>query len=490
MTDKMTMMAGAAAALALTASAAYAGPVVAAAETLQAGAAGSRAPTWDAAAEAQLSAAIADAARHGLSPQAFSAKLPEAGAADRDARLSEAAMAYARALATGATDPAKIFGIYTLARPEPDLADGMATAIREGRLQAWLAGLAPQDAEYRALSDAYLREARRISQDPPPPIGEGPLIRAGDRDPRIPQIRARLDAEGFAADKPPEQGDEVYGAALAEAVRSFQTARGISRDGVVGPETLEQLNRGPRARATQLAVNLERRRWLVRNPPPTRIDVNVAAAQLAYYRQGERAWSTRVVAGSPGHETPQLQETFSQLVVNPPWYVPASIAQEEILPKGQAYLARHDMYVDDGRVIQRPGPQAALGQVKFDMQNRYAIYLHDTPAKALFDASDRHRSHGCVRVQDAVAFARRLAEEHGEGEAFDQQLQSGNTGVVELGGSVPVRLLYHTAVRTSDGEVVVRSDPYGWDERVASALGLPSQPRLPGARKQPEPLSP
>ncbi|WP_374471646.1 L,D-transpeptidase family protein [Phenylobacterium sp.] len=317
-------------------------------------------------------------------------------------------------------------------------------------------------------------------------IGEGPPIRAGGRDPRVPEIRARLAADvgGLTG------GGDIYDPELARAVRSFQAARGIAADGIVGPETLEQLNRGPRQRARQLAVNLERRRWLVRRPPPTRIDVNVAAARLTYVLEDAEIWNTRVVAGSPGRETPQLQEVFSQLVVNPPWYVPASIAREEILPNGPAYLRRHDMYVREGRVIQRPGPSSALGRVKFDMQNRYAIYLHDTPAKALFEATDRHRSHGCVRVQDAVEFARALAEAGGAGEAFNEQLRSGETGVIELGRAIPVRLLYHTAYRRTGGQVAMLPDPYGWDDRVARALKLPSQVRSPGARKRPDPLSP
>ncbi len=126
------------------------------------------------------------------------------------------------------------------------------------------------------------------------------------------------------------------------------------------------------------------------------IDVNTAACTLSYIVDDQIAWTTMVVAGRPGHETPQLQASFERLVVNPPWYVPASIARHEITPKGSAYLARHHMRRVSGRIIQSPGPWAALGEVKFDMQNRYAIYLHDTPSKGLFSRHQRHLSHGCV----------------------------------------------------------------------------------------------
>jgi murein L,D-transpeptidase YcbB/YkuD len=106
------------------------------------------------------------------------------------------------------------------------------------------------------------------------------------------------------------------------------------------------------------------------------------------------------------------------------------------------------------------------------MQDRYAIYLHDTPAKALFASDARHRSHGCVRVERAVEFARMLAQERGKAAAFDSALASGETTTVALGESIPVRLLYHTAYLGPNGQLVVTADPYGRDDDLAEALGL------------------
>jgi murein L,D-transpeptidase YcbB/YkuD len=264
----------------------------------------------------------------------------------------------------------------------------------------------------------------------------------------------------------------AYTPSLVEAVRRFQDNSGLVVDGVIGPGTLAMINKGPADRARQLAVNLERRRWLSRNPPDERIDVNLASGQLTYLHAGKVVWTSRVVAGAPGSATPLLQETFDRLIVNPPWNVPESIAQREILPKGPAYLQAHDMFVQEGRVVQRPGPDAALGQVKFDMQNRYAIYLHDTPAKALFERQERFFSHGCVRVENAVEFAQLLAGESGKAAEFDAALASGATRVVSLGRKIPVRLLYRTAFVDGDGEIAFRLDPYGLDNKVAEALGL------------------
>jgi murein L,D-transpeptidase YcbB/YkuD len=227
---------------------------------------------------------------------------------------------------------------------------------------------------------------------------------------------------------------------------------------------------------------MERRRWLARALPPTRIDVNIASAELVYLRDGNEAWTSRAVAGSPEDPTPPIGGAFKQLVVNPPWNVPEGIAAEEILPKGPAYMAANDMYVDNGRVVQRPGPKAALGAVKFDMQNRWAIYLHDTPAKSVFASDQRHRSHGCVRVERAVEFARFLANERGVVSDFDTDLQSGETGTVQLKEEVPVRLLYHTAYVDKSGRLIFADDVYEWDDRLGQAMGLEPSRRRPTAR--------
>ena len=225
-----------------------------------------------------------------------------------------------------------------------------------------------------------------------------------------------------------------------------------------------------------MAVNLERRRWLVRQPPQTRIDVNTAAATLAYWRDGQLANRRRVVVGQPGNETPALASPMYRLVANPTWTVPKSIQTEEIEPKGAAYMARNNMRWEDGQIVQASGPDNALGLVKFDMKNDHAIYLHDTPAKALFQQSDRHQSHGCVRVEDALGFATMIAADQGITNAWERARQTGDQSFVPLRREIPVRLLYHTAF-VDGGRVMFRDDSYGWDEDVAEALGLARRAR-------------
>ena len=245
------------------------------------------------------------------------------------------------------------------------------------------------------------------------------------------------------------------------------------------------------ANASTLAVNLERRRWLERAPPATRIDVNTGAAMLFYFRDNRVADSRRVVVGQPGKETPGLASPMFRLVANPTWTVPRSIEREEIAPKGAGYMARNNMERRDGRIVQASGPRNSLGLVKFDMRNDHAIYLHDTPAKALFGADERHRSHGCVRVQDALGFAQIIARDQGVLDQWthaqrrvpdaDREGADGENRYVERGidlpRPIPVRLLYHTA-HVENGRVVDRSRRL-WLGRARSprALGLPAGPR-------------
>jgi len=121
--------------------------------------------------------------------------------------------------------------------------------------------------------------------------------------------------------------------------------------------------------------------------------------------------------------------------------------------------------------------------VKFDMDDKEAIYLHDTPAKAIFGLDERHRSHGCVRVQGAINFATRIAQEQGILDQFQQAMSQDDETFLKLKNPIPVRLLYQTAYW--DGSAVrFARDVYGWDDNVAKALGL--EPGAPVKIEQPE----
>ncbi|MBS0333526.1 MAG: L,D-transpeptidase family protein [Proteobacteria bacterium] len=226
------------------------------------------------------------------------------------------------------------------------------------------------------------------------------------------------------------------------------------------------------AYANTLRANLERLRWLPRDEPATRIDVNIASMSLIYIVDGQPRLTMRTASGKPGDETPILTSTIDHIVLNPPWNVPKGIAEKELLPKGEAYLAAHGFETkDDGGLVQTPGPQSALGLVKFDFDNPYAVYLHDTPSKAAFDRDGRAVSHGCVRLEHALDLANLLlATQPGwSPQRVQQVIDGGQTTTIPLSHPVPVRLFYLTAV-PQDGRIVLTSDIYGWDAPMLQLL--------------------
>lgn len=448
-----------------------------------------RRAVWSASNIEAFDRVLADRARHGLDRIAFLADPADVD----DVARTKAALDYANALAQGRVDPTSLHEVYTLPRPKPDLAAGLARALAKGDLVVWFDGLAPHDPEYKALSDAYLAfSAKATAATPVQAIPSG-VIRVGNRDVRVPTIVEQLVESGYlptvtdplsVAANPlapappapmpvaPTQPPMLYTQAIAEALKGLQTDYGIAADGVVGPETLKVLNLGAGDRARALAVGLERRRWLTRTPPATRIDVNTAAAQLRYYRDGAVVDQRKVIVGEPGRETPALSSPIYRLVANPTWTVPKSIQNGEMANVGEDYLAAHNMVLRDGWIVQQPGPSNALGLVKFDMANDQAIYLHDTSAPGLFERSQRHLSHGCVRVEDALGFAQMLAEDEGVTDAWQTAQASGEMTFVPLPRRIPVRLLYHNVYVDDGGRVAFRTDPYGWNDPIAEQLGF------------------
>ncbi len=435
---------------------------------------------WTDTAETQLRAALADRARHGLDRLTFlSGQIGDP--ADREIRLTGAALGYAEDLAAGHVDPNDLYEIYTIPVPEPDLFSGLATALKNGSLRDWLDGLAPQDEAYAALSDAYLSFREREQDSANLHIQDGPLIREGESDQRVPRLAELLrhadylqhsSRESTKLEQSVELPDNRYTPRLRRAVERLQADHGIAIDGIVGPDTLEVLNMGPADRAQAAAVAMERRRWLARNPSMNRIDVNTASTMLEYYRDGIVVDRRKVIAGRPGWETPQLQTDIYRLVANPTWTVPKSIENEELAGVGPAGLRERNMTRRGNWIVQLPGPHNALGLVKFDMNNDHAIYLHDTPAKSLFDRNLRNLSHGCVRVQDALGFASILLRHKDLQDEWQDARDSGDETFLSVPDNIPVRLLYHPTFVGPSGEVNFTQDIYGWNDAIGERLGF------------------
>jgi murein L,D-transpeptidase YcbB/YkuD len=436
---------------------------------------------WNAKLEKQLRDAIANAPANGLKPDLFLKGNGQDGAA-----LTQAALKYAQALAHGYADPTKIFPVYTIPRPSGDVTQGFREALQKGDLTSWFASLPPQTDEYKALSQAQLHYLKLASANPNfQAVPNGDPIKPGSHASRVAALATALTQMGYlngaqpqatgrsaqpARAAPPSSGGR-YSPQMVAAVKHLQGDFGLKTDGIVGGNTLSAVNLGPGGLARECAIAMERLRWLERNPPATRIDVNTAATILDYWRDGKHMDRREVVDGEPDKATPQLQAPIVNLVAYPKWRVPDSIATDELSKKSQSYLQANNFTVENGKYVQESGPKNSLGIVKFDMDDKQAIYLHDTPAKALFGLPDRHRSHGCVRVQNAVAFATAIATEEGVLDQFQKAMAGKDEKYVKLPHSIPVRLLYHT-VFWDGSRIQFRPDVYGWDDNVAASLGL------------------
>lgn len=419
---------------------------------------------WDDAKARDLAAIVGRRAEHGLDHMNFTVK------AGDPAALTQTALRYASALSRGATEPAKLYDVYTVPRASPDLRRGLADALANNKLADWFASLAPQTDSYRTLSEAYRKLIGGSGASGGGIAPSTEALKRGSSDPQISSIARQLVASDYLDAKEAQGGR--YSEEMVRAVKHMQVDYGINPDGEIGPDVLEILNLSDKDRARAIAVAMERLRWLDRTPPDTRIDVNIAAARLDYWRGGKVVDSRKVVVGEPETETPQLGSPIYRFVANPTWTVPVSIEKKEIAGKGADYMARNNMARKNGRIVQQPGPKNSLGLVKFDMKNEHQIYLHDTPAKLAFREVQRQRSHGCVRVDDALGFAELLAREAGVLDQWHKARATGKETFVALPKEIPVRLLYRTVIFDGDGQPIVRADPYGWNERVSAALGF------------------
>ena len=423
--------------------------------------------------------ALSEAPSHGFQPGAFG----EVGLAerldegDRAARvqLRQAVLAYARALHGQAIPRGERLSAWGARPAKYDAEAEFTAAAKTGRLEAWAEGLAPSSPQYEALRTAYA-DYRKIQRAGGwPELSPDAEFRADA--PAVAALRARLALEDPEA-KDAGAGDR-YDAGMVEAVRRAQARYGQHTTGEVDADLLTALNTPVETRLAQIRANLERLRWLPRRLEPDRIEANSAAGLVDAYRGGRVVLRMRAAAGKPGDETPILVSKVDRVVLNPTWNVPDTIAEAELRPKGAAYLQRLGFVETSGdagvRLVQQPGPENALGQVKFLFDNGYSVYLHDTPAKAAFTLEQRSVSHGCVRLERALELAQLLlsAESGWSPERLATTLASGETKEVKLDRPVQVILAYATAFVQAGGGVAFRSDVYGWDAEVLRRLDAP-----------------
>lgn len=301
---------------------------------------------------------------------------------------------------------------------------------------------------------------------------EGKRLSEGDSSIVIPQIRKRLALTG---DFQGDTSSRRYTPDLLDAVKRFQESRGLQNDGVIGPSVIEELNIPPSKIVQSIVLNMERARWVPVSMEGSYLVVNIPAFKLYVYDHDSIVWDMNIVAGQPMHETVIFNGDLKYVVFSPYWNVPQSIYKNEILPGIQRdpnYLAKHNMERVGNGVRQKPGPKNSLGRVKFLFPNSYNIYLHDTPAKSLFNKDSRAFSHGCIRLAEPKKLAMYLLRNDPAwtSKKIDAAMNANTEKWVTLDKPVPVFIAYFTAWVGRNGALNLRKDIYNRDTRLATMM--------------------
>ncbi len=354
---------------------------------------------------------------------------------------------------------------------------GLSPDLFHANLLLSAMALPPLDREL-LLSDAFLSYADALAR------GAVPIERRRDDEVLAPEpidVTAALDT----AITSPEPAAVIEG--LAPSTPTYMALRQALLNLHAG---VPVGGRNPTARLRQIEVNLERERWLPRRLPADRVWVNVADEKVMLYRDNRQVFATRVIVGQDAlhNQSPEFEVPISAILFNPPWNIPQDITDNEIMPKisqDPNYLARHNMVMlPNGGLQQLAGPTSGLGQLMFLMQNRFDVYLHDTPSKNLFAREDRRISHGCIRVEKPRELAALVMQQPIE--AIDQTIATGATIESKLAQPMPVFVVYETAFADADGRLQFRPDVYGRDAEIWPHLDPERRPvaerELPGQR--------
>ena len=421
-----------------------------------------------------------------------------------EALLSLGLVRYAADLGQGRITPHIADPELFVFREEVKKADVLEAAAVAADLHSFIDGYRPQTVRYDRQKVALAEYRALALQGGWQPIPGGETLKPGMTDPRVGLLRQRLRLVGDLKpqDDLAESGGDanLYDAALEPAVTWMQYRHGLAQDGAVGDKTLAALNVPIETRIEQMVLNLERRRWMPDDLGQRYIFVNLADFLLKLVDEPRTLLDMPVVVGKPFHHTPIFSHVMTYVEINPYWNVPPSIARAELLPKIKqdiSYLKRNNYVLfsdwSSGATVVNPqsvdwsqvnaqsfpyklrqdaGDGNALGRVKFMFPNRFNIYLHDTPAKALFGRAERDFSHGCVRVQDPALLAEVVLQgtEGWDRARIDAAIASGERTIVTLKEPLPVHISYLTSWVNKDGSVHFRNDVYGRDTALAEAL--------------------
>mgnify|MGYP000046824833 CR=1 FL=1 len=458
---------------------------------------------WTKATALQLIAEIEQAYQEGLNPSDYHIDMIKNKLNDQhttsiykaeyDLLLSDAFLLYASHLLSGKVNPQTIHSEWYVTRREGNPIALLERAFAEGSIKASIQSAIPKLPIYQNMKLA-LKDLHQLKSIPLALIPTSNVpIKKGMSDKRIPEIRERLHLFKYFPNK--YLANETYDEVLHKAILEFQKNNGLEATGVIGEATIAALNIPISQRINQLEVNMERWRWPPQEFGSYYIKVNIANFELDVVKDHQIIRSHKIVVGKPYRRTPVFNSKMQYLVLNPTWTVPPGILNADILPslqKDPSYLQKKNLQVLDhnGNLIntdqidwkspkarsyiyrQPPGPTNALGAVKFMFPNNFHVYLHDTPSKELFDKTERAYSSGCIRVQNPLALAEFLINDHKNWntEKINTVISTRKSLTILLKEQPNIYLIYCTAWVDTKNNIQFRKDIYERDTLLLNAL--------------------
>lgn len=428
-------------------------------------------------------------------------KLNHEDKTDLDLLMTDALIMYASHLFEGKLEQSDLRKTWDVERNEgPSNPDSLLTAtLHNQNVKSVLEDFKPNNYMYKLMKFHLKKLREEAATGGWPTVSEGETLKPGDTSDRVVEIRKYLLAVGDL-DKEPIGSEAVFDEDLEEAVKKFQWRHKLTSDGIVGKGTIEQMRISIEDRIDMILLNLERTRWVFQQPDDDFLLVNIAGFHVRRITDRKEVFDSRVIVGKYHKETPVFKGVMKYIVINPTWTLPYSIATHETLPrikKDPGYLAAKHMEVMDrgGKVLdastidwskysagnfpfiirQKAGPWNALGEVKFMFPNKYAVYLHDTPSRGLFNRQDRAFSHGCIRTEDKWDLLMSLMDdpEVWNMDKINEILKSGKTTTINLPKSINIYLIYMTAAVDQQNNLMFMKDVYKRDEAVLKALKKP-----------------
>jgi L,D-transpeptidase YcbB len=463
---------------------------------------------------------------------------------DADVRLSFTLVKLASQLEQGRILPAKVDEHWVGMTRQDDLVKVLRASLDSGTVAESLDHLKPQHPQYAALKKLLARYREAAAHGGWAAIPAGTNLRPGRPDPQVAVLRTHLAATGdlastaaltasapaaaapaaapqaaavpvktspgaaaTTASAPAVPSGPVFDAETQEALKRFERRHGLVADGRLGKDVLAALNVPVEERIRQIELNLERWRWMPESLGDRYILVNIPTFHLTAVDHGQPALEMRVVTGKQDSPTPIFSDEMTTVVFSPFWNIPPDIAKKETIPslvRDPGYLEKNNLEVVRGSQVldpwsidwnnpgriqfrQRPGAHNALGQVKFLFPNQFDVYLHDTPADALFARVERDYSHGCVRVEKPYELAQWVLQDRPEWtpERIKAAMDAGKEQQVALKRHIPVYIVYETVWVEDDGTVDFRDDIYGHDARQEQLIPRAGAPAVQVAANAP-----